>query len=72
MISGMAKERKHCCEMMRSNVENQCAEHQDRLDCPDCLIDYRPKTDEYGLIVHDGGSSVIAILFCPWCGADLA
>ena len=68
----MDKERKHCCEMMQSNVKNQCAGHQDRFDCPDCLIDYRPKTDEYGLIVHDGGSSMIAIRFCPWCGADLA
>jgi hypothetical protein len=64
--------REHCCEMMRSNVENQCDEHQDRFDCPDCLVAHRPKTDEYGLIVHDGGTSIIAIRFCPWCGADLS
>jgi hypothetical protein len=24
--------------------------------------------DEYGLIIHDGGSSYIKISFCPFCG----
>ncbi|HZY17518.1 MAG TPA: hypothetical protein VFE82_03505 [Ramlibacter sp.] len=32
---------------------------------------YSPKFNEYGLIVHDGGSSAIAIAFCPWCGTKL-
>jgi hypothetical protein len=27
--------------------------------------------DEYGLIIHDGGTSLRAILYCPWCGATL-
>jgi len=27
--------------------------------------------NEYGLIVHDGGSSSITIEFCPWCGTQL-
>lgn len=22
-------------------------------------------------MVHDGGSSVVAIAFCPWCGSKL-
>ncbi|MFB9422507.1 DUF6980 family protein [Nonomuraea rubra] len=25
----------------------------------------------YGLPIHDGGSSSIAIRYCPWCGARL-
>ncbi|WP_082730447.1 MULTISPECIES: DUF6980 family protein [Sphingomonas] len=61
----------HCCDMMRLNVENNCDQHPDRRECPDCLVDYWPQSDTYGLIVHDGGSSVIAIAFCPWCGAKL-
>ena len=61
----------HCCEMMRSNVENGCDQHASRADCPDCLVDYWPATDTYGLMIHDGGSSVIAIRFCPWCGLKL-
>ena len=43
----------------------------DPLKCPDVLIQYSPKFDEYGLIVHDGGESSIAISFCPWCGTKL-
>jgi hypothetical protein len=37
----------------------------------DALVAYIPKFDEYGIIVHDGGSSMIQIHFCPWCGTRL-
>ncbi|MBA4307380.1 MAG: hypothetical protein C0429_11660 [Sphingopyxis sp.] len=60
---------KHCCEMMHSNVENICDMHPDRFDCPDCLIDYFK--DSYGLMIHDGGRSVITISYCPWCATKL-
>ena len=59
----------HCCEDMRREVERVCEQHADRFACPDCLVQYWPMLREYGLIVHDGGSSVIVIRFCPWCGA---
>jgi len=62
----------HCCEMMRSNVENGCVQHPDRFECPDALVNYSELSGAYGLIVHDGGSSFIEIAFCPWCGAKLA
>lgn len=61
----------HCCDEMRRHLENDCPVHPDRFDCPDCLVNYIPKFREYGLIVHDGGSSVIGIQFCPWCGTRL-
>jgi hypothetical protein len=61
----------HCCEMMRSNVENTCDQHTDRFDCPDCLINYGERRNSYGLIIHDGGGSVISISYCPWCGTKL-
>jgi hypothetical protein len=35
------------------------------------LLAYSPKFDEYGMIIHDGGSSTVQILFCPWCGTKL-
>lgn len=62
---------KHCCEMMTENVEKACDQHPDRYDCPDCLIDYWPDRRTYGLIIHDGGRSVIVISYCPWCGTKL-
>lgn len=61
----------HCCEEMRRQVALTCDRHPDRFDCPDCLVHYSPRFREYGLIVHDGGSSSVRIWFCPWCGAGL-
>ena len=52
-------------------VTSTCDQHPDRSDCPDCLLAYSPKFDEYGLIIHDGGSSRVSIQYCPWCGARL-
>lgn len=43
----------------------------DRHDCPDCLIDYWPNGPSYGIMIHDGGSSMITIAYCPWCGTKL-
>jgi ribosomal protein S27AE len=62
---------RHCCEDMRREVERACEQHPDRFDCPDCLVQYWSRLREYGLIIHDGGSSVMLIRFCPWCGSKL-
>jgi len=56
---------------MQAQVQFACPTHTEREDCPDALISYSDKFREYGLIVHDGGSSSIAIGFCPWCGTKL-
>ena len=56
---------------MAEAIEYKCDQHSDPFDCPDCLISYIPKFDEYGIIVHNGGSSSVEITFCPFCGAKL-
>jgi hypothetical protein len=56
---------------MSRQVSVACAHHASPYDCPDTLVYYSPKFDEYGLIVHDGGSSHIQIHYCPWCGTKL-
>ena len=61
----------HCCVDLARAVEESCDRHPDRFDCPDALVDYNAKLREYGLIIHDGGTSVIAIAYCPWCGTRL-
>ena len=61
----------HCCDDMRREAERVCDRHPDRFDCPDCLVHFSPHRREYGLIVHDGGSSTVRISHCPWCGARL-
>ena len=61
----------HCCSRMKEAVETVCDQHADPFDCPDVLLYYTPKFDEYGIIVHDGGSSFLGIDYCPWCGSKL-
>lgn len=62
---------KHCCEQITAEVEKECKDHSDRSQCPDALVAYFPKFDEYGILIHDGGSSFIQIYYCPWCGTQL-
>lgn len=56
---------------MSDEVERRCKDHPDRSDCPDCLIAFSPQSQQYGIMVHDGGSSYVEIKFCPWCGTRL-
>ncbi|MCL2699668.1 MAG: hypothetical protein FWE68_05095, partial [Defluviitaleaceae bacterium] len=49
----------------------KCTHHHDIFSCPDNLMYYDEKFDEFGLIIHDGGQSYMLINFCPWCGRKL-
>ncbi len=57
---------------MAEAVTSTYPDHKDRFDCPDCLIHYVEETREYGIIIHDGGTSFTLIQFCPWCGKRLS
>lgn len=61
-----------CCDAMRrhgrSTAEVGCSIHADPLECPDVLVVYFHKFDEYGLPVRDAGGSLVTIAHCPWCG----
>lgn len=61
----------HCCDTMSYWANFACDMHPDRFACPDAMIDFESTNRSYGLIVHDGGSAVIKISFCPWCGSKL-
>lgn len=61
----------HCCEKMTHQVNNKCDVHPRPEDCPDVLISFVEKFREYGIFVHDGGTSSVSIAFCPWCGNEL-
>jgi len=67
----MNNARNCCCEMMAIQIAHRCNQHADIFDCPDALIVYESQSDEYGLIIHDGGSASITIHYCPWCGTAL-
>jgi len=61
----------HCCERMTEQVEHKCDACDGSFACPDALIYYDLRFDEYGIIVHDGAMSYVTIAFCPFCGARL-
>jgi hypothetical protein len=61
----------HCCDAMARQVNRRCDQHDDPFDCPDALVGFSARFQEYGLILHDGGTSSIGIVFCPWCGRRL-
>jgi len=69
----MPKETKkdYCCELMKENSEFSCKSCKDEFECPDTLIYYSKKKHEFGIIIHDGGTSYIKIDYCPWCGTKL-
>lgn len=61
----------YCCESMEADLTQTCSEHPRRYQCPDSLVNYWAGSHTYGLMVHDGGTSIMEINFCPWCGANL-
>lgn len=56
-----------CCESMKYHIEYKCDVHKDPFDCPDKIIYHSKKHNNFGIMIHDGGSSFIEIEFCPWC-----
>jgi hypothetical protein len=60
-----------CCDDMRRQLELRCTAHADLSDGPDSLVVMLDNPTRFGIRVHDGGSSSLAIRYCPWCGKDL-
>lgn len=56
---------------MSGQLTHECEQHANPYECPDVLVVYNPKFDEYGMPIRDDGHSVMSIQFCPWCGATL-
>ena len=59
-----------CCATLRRDLRGVCDIHANPADCPDRLVVF--SKNRWGLYIHDGGGSSIPIMFCPWCGTELA
>lgn len=70
-LSQFPEGQRHCCQPMAEMLNYYCEQHSEPFECPDRLIFYSAKFDEYGIIIHDGSSVYSVIGFCPWCGAKL-
>jgi hypothetical protein len=63
--------KKHCCEDIAYHANFECEIHENPYKCPNKIIIFDKRNNDYGLIIHDGGTSSISIDFCPWCGSKL-
>ena len=54
--------RTHCCDDMARHVSQTCPDHPDPSDCPDALVGYWPKFDEYGIVTELCTGSLKALL----------
>lgn len=60
----------YCCKTFEHHATTGCGDHASRRECPDTILD---ECDlGWGIPVHDGGSSVILISYCPWCGKKVS
>ncbi|MEZ4797340.1 MAG: hypothetical protein R2785_09230 [Flavobacteriaceae bacterium] len=62
---------KFCCLKMSDNIFESIDENGEiKYGNVDVIIN-KLKDGTYGIPIHDGGSSIIEINFCPWCGTNL-
>ena len=61
---------KHCCLQMSFQISSPDLMANGEDD-HDKILKYHDMYDEYGIPIYDGGSSVIQISYCPWCGSKL-
>lgn len=59
------------CTHMQAHAQFTCDQHEDLWDCPDAILLYNPKFEEYGIPIRDGGRSRSILAYCPWCGTKL-
>jgi hypothetical protein len=64
---------RYWCTTMAAKATDTCDVHGG--DCPDVVMRRFGKVEDsfwFGIPIHDGGSSAIAIDFCPWWGVALS
>ncbi|MFB9863028.1 DUF6980 family protein [Rufibacter immobilis] len=61
----------YCCPEMAYRIHESLDDEgeidHDNLDA----VIHKWSNGTYGIPIHDGGTSVITINFCPWCGTNL-
>lgn len=61
----------YCCMQMADSVYDSLNEKGEiKYDDVDVVMN-KWNDGTYGIPIHDGGTSVIVINFCPWCGEKL-
>lgn len=62
---------KYCCLIMADKVfDSRDSKGETKYGDPDVII-HKWDNNTFGIPIHDGGTSIIEINFCPWCGENL-
>lgn len=57
------------CVHVAYHSTHLCEQHADAWECPDMTL--VRTSGGFGIPIRDGGTSVIRIQYCPWCGINL-
>ena len=61
----------YCCVTMAHHIYDSIDDDGEiKYDDHDIIIN-KWKDGTFGIPIHDGGSSIVKINFCPWCGENL-
>lgn len=61
----------YCCETMQAQLQQTCSTGiHDKYECPDQVV-HRWADGRTGIHIKDGGTSMLVMNFCPWCGTDI-
>jgi len=63
--------KEYCCLVMAKHVSDSLDENQEIQHDNHDVIMNKWKDGTFGIPIHDGGSSVVEINFCPWCGENI-
>lgn len=61
----------YCCLVLANHVSNSLDEDENIKNNDHDVIINKWKNGTFGIPIHDGGSSVVKINFCPWCGENI-
>src|SRR5262245_58504952 len=59
------------CVHIANQLTQTCPQHPDPNDCPDIILVYEPRFDEYAISGRGREPPLSTIRFCPWCGIKL-
>lgn len=68
--AGINRKQYCCLDMAYHLIEYEKSKNSPVINY-DSVIEHWQKTNEFGIPIHDGGSSFIKIDYCPWCGNKL-
>ncbi len=59
------------CVHIAYYATEKCEQHPNYYECPDIIIAYNARFNEYAIAPRGGSGDDVIISHCPWCGQEL-